>query len=482
MPVPTSFLPLAGTALALAWAAGAALAAPPAALGPEITPAEATGSFSGHLALEPFAGPAGTMVTVTGDGFAPGDDLQLVWHTVEGRWLAEDGEYHGRDYAPVAYRIGEVTSDAEGAFSATFEAPEDFGFWHDVTVQDASGRLNQAAFHVDMQVAISPLSGPPGTPITVDVQGIGWHQMENSWVMLYDNSFTGWMSSVTTGGAASFTIPAAGGPGDHVIEVIHGDFTFPYRNMQQSPEPDRPTFTLTFEVTEGDAVLPAAPETQAQAEIARLPEAGSLALEPAFGQLGDPFTASAEGLTPGATYTLEWATVTGNRVSGSGWETTSRPLGEAVADAEGRVSFALETPDDLGGAHALRLSGPDGERTGSYWIAASALPLEVTSGPAGTPFEIHLKGVGWTETANIYTVVWDNGYIGYACGFNSQGDVVIPMHASGPPGVHFIDLYPAVYKGTETRPVNFRLPQLTYAEDHPGEDLPAFHFAFEVTE
>jgi hypothetical protein len=22
---------------------------------------------------------------------------------------------------------------------------------------------------------------------------------------------------------------------------------------------------------------------------------------------------------------------------------------------------------------------------------------------------------------------------------------------------------------------------LTYAEDHPGEDLPAFHFAFEVT-
>jgi hypothetical protein len=26
------------------------------------------------------------------------------------------------------------------------------------------------------------------------------------------------------------------------------------------------------------------------------------------------------------------------------------------------------------------------------------------------------------------------------------------------------------------------LPQLTYADDHPGEDLPAFHFAFEVTE
>ena len=28
---------------------------------------------------------------------------------------------------------------------------------------------------------------------------------------------------------------------------------------------------------------------------------------------------------------------------------------------------------------------------------------------------------------------------------------------------------------------NYRLPQLTYADDHPGEDLPRFRFAFEVT-
>ena len=39
----------------------------------------------------------------------------------------------------------------------------------------------------------------------------------------------------------------------------------------------------------------------------------------------------------------------------------------------------------------------------------------------------------------------------------------------------------AIYKGKETRPINYRLPQLTGERDHPGEDLPAFHFAFEVT-
>jgi len=90
-------------------------------------------------------------------------------------------------------------------------------------------------------------------------------------------------------------------------------------------------------------------------------------------------------------------------------------------------------------------------------VAASALPLDVTSGPVGTQFTIHLKGTGWTETANIYTVVYDNVHTGYACGFNSQGDVQIPIQATGEPGWHFVDLYPAIYKGKETYPVSYRL-------------------------
>jgi len=110
------------------------------------------------------------------------------------------------------------------------------------------------------------------------------------------------------------------------------------------------------------------------------------------------------------------------------------------------------------------------------------MPLDVDHGPAGTMFTIHLKGVGWTETANIFTVDYDNSFIGYACGFNSQGDVVIHLYATGQPGWHYVDLYPAIYKGKETGPNNFRLPQLTYAADHPGEDLPHFRFAFNVVE
>jgi hypothetical protein len=168
-------------------------------------------------------------------------------------------------------------------------------------------------------------------------------------------------------------------------------------------------------------------------------------------------------------------------MTGRGWEERAREIAQAKADASGRVAFSFNTPDDLGGLHNLFVETGAGKQEGAFWIAPNAFPLDVARGPAGTTFRVHLKGVGWSETANIYTVVYDNAISGYACAFNSQGDIEIIMQATGEPGWHFIDLYPAIYKGKETRPNNYRLPQLTFADDHPGEDLPRFRFAFEVT-
>jgi len=58
------------------------------------------------------------------------------------------------------------------------------------------------------------------------------------------------------------------------------------------------------------------------------------------------------------------------------------------------------------------------------------------------------------------------------------------LPATGAPGTHLIDLYPTIYRakdpGRMPRGV-YSVPQLTYADDHPGEDLPAFRYAFEVT-
>ena len=438
--------------------------------------------FVGRMAVSPEHGPPGTPVRVAAEGLPADTDFQLVWRTVKGAWKVAQAEYHGREYQPAAFEIATVRTNAAGRLAATFTVPDDFGFLHDVVVQQGERLFVQAGFAVDMTVTSSPPSGPVGTPITVEVKSIGWRPLESSWMLLYDNSFTGWISAVTTAGSATFTIPATGRPGVHLIEVLHGEFTFPYRNMQQSPEGDRPRFALRFNLTPGAPVLPPPIGEQAQQSVHGLPVVGALAVAPPFAGVGQRVMVSGGGFTPGKRYSLAWTTIIGNRVGGHGWNELSRPVAEDVADSSGRVEFHFAVPDDLGGAHALSVENGAEKETGSLWIKPTAFPLDVDHGPPGTPFTVHLKGVGWTETANIYTVVYDNSYIGYACAFNSQGDVEIPLQATGDLGWHFIDLYPAIYRGEEQRPRNFLIPQLTYAADHPGEHLPRFRFAFEVTD
>ncbi len=119
-----------------------------------------------------------------------------------------------------------------------------------MVIQQGARLLTQTAFNLDITARIvGTQSGPVGSPIAIEVQGIGWRELEGSWVLLYDNMFTGFMSVVTTQGTARFTIPATGHEGLHIVEVQHSDFGSPYRNTQQSPVPDRPNFRLDYTIT-----------------------------------------------------------------------------------------------------------------------------------------------------------------------------------------------------------------------------------------
>jgi len=474
--------PVAGSLLIYAlFAAVPTLASPSLAFGPTVEVARPQGGYVGAMRLEPNHGEIGAPFTVHAEGLPPNAEFQLIWRTVDGSWKVTDWEYNGREFTPVDYEMGRATSDADGRLQATFVTPEDFGFFHDIVLQKDGRLYTQAAYSIDMTVDISPKQGPVGTPINVEIRGIGYRDLERSWNLLYDNRFTGWASSITTHGSASFTIPAVGHVGDHFIEVIHGQFGATYRNQEQSPSPDRPRFLEKFTITAGDPVLPPPAREQWQKHVRLAPPSGELVPEPRFSAVGDPVAVATEGLTPGQEYTLTWSRVVGNRIDGNGWTADSMPIAKAVADKAGRVAFQFETPDDLGGYHDLSIEADGKTLSGKHFIQTTAYELDRTSGPAGTTFAVHLKGVGWTETANIMHLVYDNAYIGYACGFNSQGDVVIYMQATGAPGMHYIDLYPGIYKGENEIPINFRMPQLTYEADHPNEDLPAFRFAFEVT-
>jgi hypothetical protein len=445
--------------------------------------------FVGKMSLSVNHGVPGTIVTVTGEGLPPKTEMLLVWGTARGSWVirgAQREEYHGRRFEPVLRPLRRVVTDAQGGVRVPFTVPIDFGFVHNVMLIQQGVIRNQAAFNIDPQARVTPASGPAGTPIQIVLTGVGYQNLENSWMVVYDNKFTGWLSSVTTGGVARAVIPAAGEPGKHVLQIIHGSFTVPYMNMQQSPRPERPSFSFDFTLTPGKPVLPAAAATQAlPLEAGRPPHGSGAAIwtDVASGPVGTPFRVLGRGLPPGRQVQLDWTTVVGNRVAGDGWSASAGAMMQVVVDRNGEIALSAKAPDDLGGPHTIIARiGEDTIAETTFTIRPSALPLTPNSGPVGTTFTVHLKGVGWTETANIYHVVYDNAYIGYACGFNSQGDVQVLLKATGTSGWHFVDLYPGIYKGREVGGVqNFRTPQLTYAADHPGERLPAFRFAFFIT-
>ena len=147
-----------------------AVAAPAASLGPETVVGEPRGGYVGRLDISPKHAPAGSPVTLSAEGLPPGQEFELVWLTADGAWKVTDSEYKGREFTPVAYRIAKTKTDQTGRLSTTFVAPDDYGFMHDIVLQQGDRLLTQAGFNLDMTVEISPKSGPPGTPITVERQ------------------------------------------------------------------------------------------------------------------------------------------------------------------------------------------------------------------------------------------------------------------------------------------------------------------------
>ena len=84
----------------------------------------------------------------------------------------------------------------------------------------------------------------------------------------------------------------------------------------------------------------------------------------------------------------------------------------------------MRIPDDLGGWHMLKLVQDQAVDDADALLRRAqpgvVSPTQLKSGETVT---IHAKGLGWTELDNGFAVTYDNAFVGYACGFNSNGDV-----------------------------------------------------------
>jgi len=429
----------------------------------------------------------GGTVVAAASGLPSGQTVELVWGTVTGGWVIED-YYHfrGKKYAETTTSLGQFAVDARGMLSARFVIPEDYGGVHEVIARIGDTVVAQNAVNVTQTFALTPTSGPVGTPLELKVTGLGWRTMESTWVVNWDNQELGFVSAAGTRGSAVARFRATGPVGYHVVKLLTGWQGLGYLNYEQSPVAALPRPEFVFHTTPGAPPLAAYAEPYQPQPVPKteLTTSGTqFSLTPTQGPVGTRVALRGEGFAPGAAMRVVWDTSVGSRVSGEGFEPKEDDLAEVRADARGRLAAAVTIPEDLGGLHGLALKrGSDLVAKAHFVIETSIVDISPRSGPAGTPVTIHLKGVGWTEYDNIYVATYDNAYMGYACGFNSQGDVVINFTATGDPGAHIIDLYPGIYQGPATEPQQlYRLPQLTYADDHPGNKIPALRFAFEVT-
>ena len=501
-----------------------------------ITAAPATVSPTmGNLTLTPYSGVEGAPFTISGAGLPANTNVTLTWSTAKVSWNV-DAEpntvnYLGRAQTNLNVVLTTVTTDANGAFSYKTTVPVDFGGTHDIYAVVNGVEVLHGGFEVFRTLSVSPKSGPIGTPITITYTGIGASLYTGGASVLWDNHYTGEMMANWTRGTASVTIRAAGPIGPHLIQV--GDaIGVLYMNIIQSPVPFANGGSVMFTTTKGHvnltpsivwptSVTPTLNQVTTLSNAGLDPASSAVAsLSSASGPVLSKTNVSVTGLSGTGTDQLVWSTVVGSRVNcptSSCWAFQSVNLGSAPV-VNGALNASVTIPDGLGGWHVIQvLNGSNIEAQVPFYVKESIIPFynkagkllsmgiatstKSTSAAAlaagqsgvgtytfkeGQEFTINLRGVGWTQLDNTLAVDYDNSYIGYGCGFNSQGYTVIHLFATGGVGTHIIDLYPQLYTNQPSfanTPYGIA-PVLTYANDFPGLALgyqvPSIRFAITI--
>jgi hypothetical protein len=529
---------LAGVLLAPGIAAGATepVEVPPPAIpgivplpGPVVspTPTEPTGGVMGVLNVTPDEAVAGTPVTISGSGLPANAAVTLTWTTATNTWKLDPRpdsvDYRGRAGKSVEVVVGQTSTDATGAFSYSMTAPDDWGDIHNIYAVINGVRVAHGGFLNKRWVEVTPTRGPVGTPIKLKIHGLGSNLYGGAISLYYDNHYTGALTSIWTHGVAETTIRAAGGVGTHTITFGNGA-SFNYLNIQQSPIPWATSIIRKFTLTKSrskslppaqiDWPVSVAPTISARTTLGlggtKVTGGASANVSPSSAMVGETVKVAASGLGAGPV-SLELITVVGSRVNckGTCWAAVGIPVGSATPSG-GKIEANVKVPDGLGGWHGIQLNQEGQVKAQvpfyikrSIYGTGTFMPVWNTNPSTGQKeeelvpslvvkqnqrFVIHLKGLGWTQLDNTIAIDWDNSYVGYACGFNSNGDIEAHVLATGRPGVHLIDMYPVLYTQQPSygeTPYGMA-PFLAFEKDEPGlavgYQLPAIRLAVRVVE
>ena len=504
---------------------------------PFTTPTTATGSIS----IEPQTGYVGDDMTISGKGFPANTPVQLVWGTTENTsWAVEvtpaTVNYLGATYSttPFFVDVATITTDAQGAITYKTKVPADFGGTHDVYGVISGAAAGKGGMQIGRTIKISPDKGPIGTQFTLTYTGLGPKVYGSGGAVLYDNKYSGEIQARWTRGTGHAILTASGPVGKHYV-TANPAMAFSYLNIIQSPDPFGNPGTAVFTVTKDPgyfkpvityptAMTPTIDQKTTVALSTNQVDANSKAIPTLTvdrGVVGSKTTLKVTGLPTTGTHNIVWSTVVGNRwncTTGTCWVYSPIALG-TVDVANGTLEKEVTIPDHLGGWHVIQvMSGDKIEAQIPFYVKQSIVEFKdkngkvISQGTAsfvnstapdvvakgqsgvgqtkfkeGEEFTISVKGVGWTQLDNTLAVTYDNAHIGYACGFNSNGYVVVRIRATGGPGTHVINLRPLLYTIQPSMANQHfdMVPFLSWDSDYPGlalgYQIPMYTFSITVT-
>jgi hypothetical protein len=462
----------------------------------------------GTLVLSDDEGYVGDTIVFKGRNFPAGEQLEIHWHSVEGTWgVLEGHEIMGTQFRPRTDIIATVEADESGSFDEEWTIPEDYGGRHRIEVKDSEGQtVADDEFTIIAWFDLEETTAEMGKSFLLRGYGISPDVMATNYQVAWDNSHIGFMTSVRNRGTATAEIRAVGPPGKHRIKVWHGYRGVPYLlRGKQSPfravSGDRQT-AWTVEVTEPetepetawmDRLAQERPLSEHLVDIDEDTEA-SIDITPACGQAGTDAVITGSGFPANTEVDLVWYRHEGHESRGRSNvpDPTIKPvpyadvLPTARTDEDGKFQVETTIDHDVGSTRPITaaVDGREVAQTG-FMMQPSIVSYGPTEGPAGTEIDIELSGVGWTNYENSLYFVYDNKPLGYLCGTGGDDETSIvnpELVATGEPGWHFIDAYPSLFNVEEDEP-DFELsPHLSYIDNHPMRPMPAFHFAFKITE
>jgi len=169
-----------------------------------------------------------------------------------------------------------------------------------------------------------------------------------------------------------------------------------------------------------------------------------LKVEPVKGYVGESFTVTGAGFTPGEKVELVWSTADAayvTKVRPDNLEYHERKyeekrvrLGSTTVDGQGRIHGAFTAPEDFGEVHDLYavVEGRDIAR-GGFRILRSA-SMTPSEGPLGTPITITVKGLGFRGFEQFMALRYDNKYTGELSAVTTRGTAVFQIRAAGRTG------------------------------------------------